>query len=293
MDSGVFVFFLPVILAFMMMGLGLELTVKDFLRVGRYPKAIFLALFCQLVILTSIAFFICVVLDLEPLLAVGLMLLAASPGGPTANLLSFLFKGDVALNLTLTAINSVITTFTLPFIVNLSLHYFMQSDTTIGIQADKFAYIFLIIFIPVCIGLLIRHYFPHLALKCNRPMRMLCILFLTAIFIYALFRERSNVILYFVDVGIAVGIFCFSSMFIGYLVPHLAGLTEQQARACTFEIGIHNTAISITIAISVLSSTTIAIPAGVYSIYMYLFAFGFGYILTRKKSNLLSNQVKP
>lgn len=293
MDSGVFVFFLPVILAFMMMGLGLELTVKDFLRVGRYPKAIFLALFCQLVILTSIAFFICVVLDLEPLLAVGLMLLAASPGGPTANLLSFLFKGDVALNLTLTAINSVITTFTLPFIVNLSLHYFMQSDTTIGIQADKFAYIFLIIFIPVCIGLLIRHYFPHLALKCNRPMRMLCILFLTAIFIYALFRERSNVILYFVDVGIAVGIFCFSSMFIGYLVPHLAGLTERQARACSFEIGIHNTAISITIAISVLSSTTIAIPAGVYSIYMYLFAFGFGYILTRKKSNLLSNQVKP
>lgn len=269
MDSGVFVFFLPVILAFMMMGLGLELTVKDFLRVGRYPKAIFLALFCQLVILTSIAFFICVVLALEPLLAVGLMLLAASPGGPTANLLSFLFKGDVALNLTLTAINSIITTFTLPFIVNLSLHYFMQSDTTIGIQADKFAYIFLIIFIPVCIGLLIRHYFPHLALKCNRPMRMLCILFLTAIFIYALFRERSNVILYFVDVGIAVGIFCFSSMFIGYLVPHLAGLTERQARACTFEIGIHNTAISITIAISVLSSTTIAIPAGVYSIYMY------------------------
>ncbi len=122
-------------------------------------------------------------------------------------------------------------------------------------------------------------------------MRMLCIFFLTAIFIYALFRERSNVILYFVDVGIAVGIFCFSSMFIGYLVPHLAGLTERQARACTFEIGIHSTAISITIAISVLSSTTIAIPAGVYSIYMYLFAFGFGYILTRKKSNLLSDQV--
>lgn len=292
MDSGVFVFFLPVILAFMMMGLGLELTVKDFLRVGRYPKAIFLALFCQLVILTSIAFFICVVLDLEPLLAVGLMLLAASPGGPTANLLSYLFKGDVALNLTLTAINSVITTFTLPFIVNLSLHYFMQSDTAIGIQADKFAYIFLIVFIPVCIGLLVRHYYPHHALKCNRPMRLLSILFLIAIFLYALFRERSNVVLYFVDVGIAVGIFCFSSMFIGYLVPHLAGLTERQSRACAFEIGIHNTAISITIAISVLSNTTIAIPAGVYSIFMYLFAFGFGFILTRNKPNLISKQAE-
>lgn len=289
MDSGAFVFFLPVILAFMMMGLGLELRLKDFLRVSRYPKAIFLALFCQLIILTSIAFLICVVLHLEPLLAVGLMLLAASPGGPTANLLSYLFKGDVALNLTLTAINSIITTFTLPFIVNLSLQYFLQSDSVIGLQIEKFGYIFLIIFIPVCIGMLIRHHFPALAVKCNRPMRMLSILFLTAIFIYALIRERSNLVLYFVDVGIAVGLFCFCSMFIGYLIPHLSGLTERQARACTFEIGIHNTAIAITIALSVLSSTTIAIPAGVYSIFMYLFAFGFGYLLTRKNTTLLSS----
>ncbi|MEE1122105.1 MAG: bile acid:sodium symporter family protein, partial [Acinetobacter pseudolwoffii] len=121
MDSGFFNFFLPITLAIMMMGLGLELKIKDFLRLSRYPKVIFIALFTQLVLLTSIAFFICLILDLAPLLAVGLMLLAASPGGPTANLFSYLYKGDVALNITLTAINTIISIFTLPFIINLSL----------------------------------------------------------------------------------------------------------------------------------------------------------------------------
>ncbi|RKG34120.1 bile acid:sodium symporter family protein [Acinetobacter tianfuensis] len=288
MDSGIFVFFLPVILAFMMMGLGLELTVKDFLRVGRYPKAIFIALFCQLIVLVGIAFFICTVLQLEPLLSVGVMLLAASPGGPTANLVSYIFKGDVALNLTLTALNSLITTFTLPFIVNLSLLYFLSADTTIGMPVAKIAQVFLIVFIPVCLGMLIRHHFPKIARQWNKPMRMLSILFLTSIFIYALFQERSNVILYFIDVGIAMGLFCFSSLFIGYLIPHLAGIPERQARACTFEIGIHNTAVSLTIALSVLSNTTIAIPAGVYSIYMYIFAIGFGLFLTRKENGSLA-----
>jgi len=290
MDSGIFVFFLPVILAFMMMGLGLELTIKDFLRVSHYPKAIFIALFCQLIILVGIAFFICKVLALDPLLSVGVMLLAASPGGPTANLISLIFKGDVALNLTLTALNSLITTFTLPFIVNLSLLHFLSADTPIGLPVEKIAQVFLIVFIPVCIGMFIRHHFPKQARRWNKPMRTLSILFLIAIFIFALARERSNVILYFADVGIAMGLFCFSSLFIGYLVPHLAGIPERQARACTFEIGIHNTAIALTIALSVLSNTTIAIPAGVYSIFMYLFAMCFGFILTRKESHNLAIQ---
>ena len=124
MDSVFFVFLLPVLLAILMMGLGLELRVKDFIRVLNYPKVIFIALFIQLILLTSLAFLICIILDLPPLLAVGLMLLAASPGGPTANLFSYLYKGDLALNFTLTTINTFISIFTLPFIINLSLHFF-------------------------------------------------------------------------------------------------------------------------------------------------------------------------
>ncbi|MGE8562155.1 MAG: bile acid:sodium symporter family protein, partial [Acinetobacter sp.] len=124
MDAGIITILLPLALAIIMIGLGMELTPKDFSRVTKEPKAVLIALFCQLVILVSIAFIICKVLALPPLLAVGLMLLAASPGGSTANLFSYLFKGDIALNITLTAINSVIAAFTLPFIVNFSIQHF-------------------------------------------------------------------------------------------------------------------------------------------------------------------------
>ena len=282
MDSGLFTFFLPMALAIMMTGLGLELTVKDFLRVQRHPKVIFLALFTQLIILVLIAFLICILLKLPPLLAVGLMLLAASPGGPTANLISYLFKGDVALNLTLTAINSLICTFTLPFIVNLSIHYFLGDHPKIGMPTEKITQVFLIVFIPVCLGVFIRSIAPNIALRLNRPMRLFSVLFLFLIFFYALYRERLNIVEYFVDIGLATALFCFISLLVGYLIPHLAGVSDRQARACTFEIGIHNTSVAMTIALSVLSSTTIALPAGIYSIFMYVFAFIFGYILTRR-----------
>lgn len=290
MDSGLFAFFLPIALAIMMMGLGLELSIKDFLRVGRYPKVIFIALFTQLILLTGIAFVLCILLELPPLLSVGLMLLAASPGGPTANLFSYIYKGDVALNITLTAINSVISCFTLPFIVNLSILYFLGESTEIGMPIEKITHVFLIIFIPVCLGMLIRNSLPTFAYKFNKPMRMLSIFLLTLIFLVAVLREQSNIITYFASVGIATCLFCFSGLFLGYLIPHLARIPEKQARACTFEIGIHNTSIALTIALSVLESTTIAIPAGVYSIFMYFLATLFGFILTRRGSHLIQKR---
>ncbi|WP_374664846.1 bile acid:sodium symporter family protein [Acinetobacter sp.] len=294
MDSGLFAFFLPVTLSLMMMGLGLELSIKDFIRVGRYPKAIFLALFTQLIILVFIAFLICKILNLPPLLSVGLMLLASTPGGPTANLFSYIYKGDVALNITLTALNSIISCFTLPFIANLSIMYFLGDNQTIGMPVEKIAHVFLIIFIPVCIGMLLRQTLPSISYQLTRPMRFLSISFIFFIFLYALFREKSNVALYFHNAGLATGLFCFTSLFLGYLIPHVANIPEKQARACTFEIGIHNTAISLTIALSVLSNTTIAIPAGVYTIFMYVFAVFFGFMLTRKSNDLIrhSNSTK-
>ena len=291
MDSGLFAFFLPIALAIMMMGLGLELSVKDFLRVGRYPKVIFIALFTQLILLTSIAFFLCKLLELPPLLSVGLMLLAASPGGPTANLFSYLYKGDVALNISLTAINSVVSCFTLPFIVNLSVLHFVGESTSIGMPIDKITHVFLIILIPVCFGMFIRNSLPTIAYHINKPMRMLSIFLLILIFTLAVLREQSNIITYFASVGIATCLLCFSGLFLGYLIPFLAGVPEKQARACTFEIGIHNTSIALTIALSVLENTTVAIPAGVYSIFMYLLATLFGFILTRRGSHLIQ-QVK-
>ena len=281
MDSGIITILLPLALAIIMIGLGLELTPKDFTRVTKQPKAVLIALFCQLVILVSIAFIICKVLALPPLLAVGLMLLAASPGGSTANLFSYLFKGDIALNITLTAINSVIAAFTLPLIVNFAIQHFMNDGQEISLQFSKILQVFAIIIIPVGIGMLIRHYAPHFTEKLNKPLRIFAVSFLILIIIGAITKERHQILEYLAQVGLATVLFCLCSLLIGYFVPRLLGINSAQARACAFEIGIHNSTLAMTIALTVMASSTVAMPAAVYSIFMYVFAAVFGMLLNK------------
>ena len=124
MDTALTGVFLPLALACIMFGLGLSLTVADFRRVRRSPRAVAVALVCQLVVLPVICFGLVIAFELPPVLAVGMLLLAASPGGTTANLFSHLFRGDVALNVSLTALNSVIAVFTLPLVTNLAIDHF-------------------------------------------------------------------------------------------------------------------------------------------------------------------------
>ena len=171
--------------------------------------------------------------------------------------------------------------------MSLSILHFLGENTEVNIPIEKITQTFLMIFIPVCIGMLIRNTLPNLAQAISKPMRLLTITLLTLIFLIAVVREQSNIISYFANVGIATCLLCFSGLFLGYVIPFLAGVPEKQARACTFEIGIHNTGIAITIALSVLGSTAIAIPAGVYSIFMYVLATLFGFILTRRGSYLI------
>ena len=281
MDSGIITILLPLALAIIMIGLGLELTPKDFSRVTKQPKAVLIALFCQLVILVSIAFIICKVLALPPLLAVGLMLLAASPGGSTANLFSYLFKGDIALNITLTAINSVIAAFTLPLIVNFAIQHFINDGQEISLQFSKILQVFAIIIIPVGIGMLIRHYAPHFTEKLNKPLRIFAVSFLILIIIGAITKERHQILEYLAQVGLATVLFCLCSLLIGYFVPRLLGINSTQARACAFEIGIHNSTLAMTIALTVMASSTVAMPAAMYSIFMYVFAAVFGMLLNK------------
>ncbi|MCK7608820.1 bile acid:sodium symporter family protein [Acinetobacter portensis] len=283
MNMGIITVLLPLALAIIMIGLGLELTLNDFKRVSKHPKAVLIALFCQLVILVGVAFLLCKVLSLPALLAVGLMLLAASPGGSTANLFSYLFKGDIALNISLTAINSVVAAITLPLIMNFSILHFMQENQQITLPLSKIVQVFAIIIVPVGIGMLIRHYAPKLTEKLNKPLRIFAIVFLIAIIALAIFAERQNIATYLTQVGLATAIFCACSLAIGYFVPRLLGISSTQARACAFEIGIHNSTLAMTIALTVMANTTIAMPAAVYSIFMYIFAAAFGFMITRTK----------
>ncbi len=281
MDSGLITLFLPMALAIDMAGMGLELTLKDFARVSKHPKAVLIALFCQLILLVGVAFLICKIFALPPLLAVGLMLLAASPGGTTANLFSYLYKGDIALNITLTAINAIVAAVFLPFIVNFSILHFMNEGQHVGLQFTKVLQVFLIILVPVCIGMLIRHYTPHVAEKLNRPVRIFAVVFLLIIILGAIFKERNNLIEYIGQIGFATALFCAISLLIGYFVPRMLGINSYQARACAFEIGIHNSTLAMTIALTIMASTTIAMPAAVYSIFMYVFATIFGMLITK------------
>lgn len=288
MNSELFTFFLPFTLAFMMMGLGLNLRLVDFYRIKQHPKVIFISLFSQLVILVGIAFLICKFFELPPAFSIGLMLLAASPGGPTSNAMTYLFKGDIALNMTLTATHSVLSIFTLPFIINLSLMYFLQASSPLDMPALQITRVFLITLLPVSIGMLISYYFPQQAKYLNRPMRIVFTASLFCIFFIALYLERHHLREYFFEVGHAVILFCFCSVFIGFFVPYLFNISIKQALTCSFECTIHNTALAITIALSVLESTSMAVPAGMYSIFMFIFASLFGLFISRRTGQLFS-----
>jgi BASS family bile acid:Na+ symporter len=274
---------LPVALGIIMLGLGLGLTVDDFRRVVRFPKAALVALVCQVVVLPAACFGLVLAFGLAPEFAVGMMLLAASPGGTTANLYSHLFGGHVALNVTLTAINSVLAVITLPVVVNLSVAHFLADEASLGLQFDKVLQVFAIVLIPVALGMLVRSRRPDLAQRLARPVKILSVIVLVAVIAGAVLAERENIADYFVAVGLAVLAFNVLSLLVGYGVPRLVGVERSAAVAAGFEIGIHNSTLAITVAVSpaLLGSTTMAIPAAVYGITMFFTAAAFGYLVTR------------
>lgn len=291
MDSPLTTIGLPIALGIIMLGLGLGLTVADFRRVVQFPKPALIALACQALLLPVICFGLVVTLDLKPELAVGMMLLAASPGGTTANLYSHLFGGHVALNVTLTAVNSVLAVATLPVIVNLSAGYFLADGSSIGLQFDKVLQVFAIVLVPVAIGMAVRVLREGLAERLARPVKILSVVVLVAVIAGTLLKEWDNIADYVVAVGVAVLVFNVISLIIGYGAPRLAGVGQRESIAAGMEIGIHNSTLAITVAVSpaLLNSTEMAIPAAVYGIVMFFTAAAFGYLVTRQRTTAASS----
>ncbi|WP_083401821.1 MULTISPECIES: bile acid:sodium symporter family protein [Pseudofrankia] len=284
MDFALILASLPFALGIVMFGLGLGLALDDFRRVGRHPRAVVVALLCQVVLLPAICFGVVLAFRLSPELAVGLILVAASPGGPTANLFSHLFGGNVALNITLTATNSVLVVVTLPIVVNLSAGYFLADEAALGLQFGKIMQVFAIVLVPVAIGMLVRAWAPRVARWLNRPVRVLSVVVLLGVISAVLFAQRANLADQFLSVGLAVLAFNVVSLLIGYGVPRLAGVDYRAAVAAGFEIGIHNTALAITVALSpaLLDSAEMAVSGVVYGIVMFFTAAGFGWLVTRR-----------
>ena len=281
MDSVLTSVGLPIALAVIMFGLGLGLTVADFRRVGKHPRAVVVALTCQLVLLPAVCFGLVKLFDLDPLLAIGMLLLAASPGGTTANLYSHLFRGDVALNITLTAVNSIISIATLPLIVNFAIDHFDEGDS-VSMPLPEVFKVFVLILVPVGIGMMVRQSRPAFARSMDRPVRIASIVILTVLVIAILASERDTVGGSFADVGLVAGLFCAISLVVGYYVPRAFGVAEDQAIASSMEIGVHNATLAIFVAENVLDNNEIAVPAAVYSLLMFVLALAWGTVITRR-----------
>ncbi|MBC8071762.1 MAG: bile acid:sodium symporter family protein [Deltaproteobacteria bacterium] len=282
-DSSITAVLLPIALAIVMLGLGLSLTLADFKRVVDYPKPVVVGLTCQMLVLPVVCFAIARGFGLPPELAVGLMLLAASPGGATANLFSHLAKGDVALNVSLTAVNSVLSLLTLPLIVDFAMESFLGAGQYIPMQAGKIVQVFAIVLVPVAIGMTIRRQRPDFAERAGNPVKLLSAVVLLLVVLGAVLKERAHIGEYFQQVGVAALAFNLASMAVGYFIPRLLGIAERQAIAIGMEIGIHNGTLAIAIAgPTVLNNSTMAIPPAIYSLIMFFTAAAFGWLVSRR-----------
>ncbi|MBI2746909.1 MAG: bile acid:sodium symporter family protein [Burkholderiales bacterium] len=269
-------------LALVMFGLGLSLTLGDFVRLRQHPKAVLLALAIQMLLLPAVAWGLIVGLGVAPVYAVGLMLLAASPGGVSANLFSHLFGGNVAMNISLTAINTVLSIVSLPLITNWAIATFAQTGQVVPLQFGKVFEVVGVILVPVLIGMAVSSKQPGFAARMEKPMKAFSALVLAAFAVIAIAKEWTALTQSFSSLGPVVLAFNLLSLLSGYYLSRWAGLDKPMATAVSFEIGIHNSTLAIFVALSVLGNFQLALPAAIYSVSMYLTASLFGMLVLRR-----------
>jgi bile acid:Na+ symporter, BASS family len=266
---------LPLALAIVMLGMGLSLVPEDFKRITRYPKAVAVGTVCQVLLLPLIGALITLVVPMQPAIAVGLIVLAVCPGGPSSNLVTYLAKGDVALSVTLTAVSSIITVFTIPLFTNLALQYFLGKSAAIALPiGSTMLQIFLITLLPTAIGMAIRHQFPDTARRLEKQMSRFAVGLLALIIVLLLVREGSKLPGFLVQVGIGVVLLNLLAMLAGFLAGKLFRLSLAQQICIAIEVGIQNGTLAITITAGLLNNPDMAVPAAVYSLLMYVTGFG-------------------
>jgi BASS family bile acid:Na+ symporter len=262
-------FLLPASLFIIMLGLGLALQIDDFKRIIKYPKEIFIGIANQMILLPLIGFGIASILNLEPELAVGIMILAACPGGVTSNLFSHLAGGDTALSVTLTAISSIISIFTIPLIVNFGLVQFMHEGQEVHLPVVKtIVQIMGITLVPIFLGMLVRSRRPDIALKLGKTVKVASAVILFVIILGIIWNERERMPDYFRQVGIAVGLLNIITMLVGFYASKIGKLSLPQSIAIALESGLQNGTLGIVIALSILLNAQMSIPAAVYSLVM-------------------------
>jgi bile acid:Na+ symporter, BASS family len=276
MQSNVFTeVFLPLALAIIMLGMGLSLTLADFKRILVYPKAIFVGIVNQIILLPLLAFAIIFVLGLQTELAVGLVILAACPGGPTSNLISHLSRGDVALSISLTVVSSLITVVTIPFLVNYAIVQYIPDGQQQALPIfTTILSVLVITLIPVAIGMAINKAKPALAISLDRPVKILSAIFLVLIIAGALAKEKENLASFFLLVGPAALLLNLLSMSMGYGTSRATGHDTRQSITIAIESGIQNGTLGIAIAATLLQNPAMSIPSAIYGLLMFFTSIG-------------------
>jgi BASS family bile acid:Na+ symporter len=252
-----------------MLGMGLGLVPEDFRRIGRDPKAVMVGILSQLVLLPLIGALIVWLVPMPPVIAVGLMVVAISPGGPSSNLITYLAKGDVALSVSLTSLSSLITVLTLPVLANLALRTLLgtQAEISLPIGATMLQ-ILLITLVPTAIGMALRQRWPATAARLERQVSGLAAGLLALIILVLLVREGEKLPDFIGKAGLGVVLLNGLGTLAGFLTGRLAGLPLAQQITVAIEVGIQNCTLAIAITAGLLNNPEMAVPGALYALWM-------------------------
>ena len=274
--------FLPLALAFIMFALGLGLTGSDFLRVVRQSRDFFVGAFSQIILLPIIAFILVKIWPIAPELAIGVMIIAAAPGGVTSNILTYFAKGDVALSISLTAIISLLSVITIPFIVLTSTELLSDRNVTEDVSLMSMSRdMFLIVTLPVILGMLFRRFISVVASKFEPIAKNISTVLFVLVLLGAIAAERENVISYFAQAGLITLVLNVIMMVVAFYLAQLFGSKAEQKKCITIECGLQNGTLAIFVATSIFGGGMYVIPAATYSLIMFATSLIFIYFVRK------------
>ena len=272
----------PISLALIMLGLGLGLTSRDFLRVLNNPKDFIVGFICQLILLPVVAYIIVLIMDLPIEIALGIMIIAAAPGGVTTNVMTKFADGDVALSISLTAIISLISIFSVPFIIFKSADLLgapgISSNLTMTGIALKMA---LVVTVPVILGMIIRKFAVNFVTSNIRIIEKITIILFLIVFAAILVEEKDNILNYFKQAGIAALTLNVVMIVLSYYIAKMFASGVKQRKCISIECGLQNGTLAIFVATQIFSDITYIIPTAAYALIMYLTGFILIFILRR------------
>ena len=274
--------FLPLALAFIMFSLGLGLTISDFSRVLKQPKDFLIGAFSQIIILPIVALILVLIWPMSPELAIGVMLIAAAPGGATSNIVTSFAKGDVALSVSLTAIISLLSVFTIPLIVLISLNILVDNYSSISISIlDIAIQMFAIVTVPVILGILFRKFMSNFSILFEPIAKKISALLFAIVLLGAVLAEKDNIILYFSQAGLITLILNILMMIIAFYIAKFFVSGVSQRKTIIVECGLQNGTLAIVVATSVFGGGVYLIPAATYSLIMFASSLIYIYFARR------------